>query len=233
MVDWPGIMAASLAGLLGSAHCFGMCGGIVGALQLAIPKSKFSSVIYLLNYNLGRIIGYSLLGLVAGLISLSVAKTFGINFGLNLLRIVGAIFLILMASYIGRWWLILSRFEKLGQKVFNPIRNMGKKWLPLTNPFQAILIGIFWGFLPCGLVYSALAYSATAPTVTDSVLRMTAFGIGTLPAVGFMGGFASTLKVWLQKPAVKQLAALLLLVLALWTVFPVMVQMNSTTGHHH
>jgi len=87
--------------------------------------------------------------------------------------------------------------------------------------------------LPCGLVYSALAFSATAPTLTESVLPMTAFGIGTLPAVGLMGSFAVTLKVWLQKPAVKQLAAILLLVLALWTIFPAIVQMTSSAGHHH
>ena len=233
IADWPGIFAAFLAGLLGSAHCFGMCGGIVGALQLAIPKHKSAKFIYLLNYNLGRIIGYSLLGFIASIVSLSVAKTLGVNTGLNALRLVGGLFLFLMAAYIGRWWMILSHFEKMGQNLFNPIRAMGKKWLPLSNPFQAILVGIFWGFLPCGLVYSALAFSATAPTASDSVLRMTAFGFGTLPALGLMGSFASAIKTYLQRPSVKQIAAMLLLIVALWTIFPVLMQIFSSSAHHH
>ncbi len=231
MVDWAGLIAALMAGLLGSVHCFGMCGGIAGALQLAIPK-KASTITYLFSYNFGRILGYSLLGLVAGIVSLSVAKTIGIESGLNILRIFGAVFLLLMAAYIGRWWMILSRFEQLGQKLFNPIRNFGKRWLPLSNPFQAIFLGVFWGFLPCGLVYSALAYSASATNLTESVLRMTAFGLGTLPAVGLMGGAASSLKVFLQKPAVKQFAAITLVLVAIWTVYPVIMQMLMANGGH-
>jgi len=233
IADWSGITAALIAGLLGSAHCFGMCGGIAGALQLAIPKTPRAHLIYLLSYNIGRIIGYSLLGLVAGIISLSVAKTLGVEIGLNLLRVFGAIFLFLMAAYIGRWWMILSKFEKFGQKIFNPIRNFGKKWLPLSNPFEAIVVGILWGFLPCGLVYSALAYSASATSITDAVLRMTAFGIGTLPALGLMGGIASSVKVWVQKPAVKQVAALLLLGIAVWTIYPAIMQMIPSANHLH
>ncbi len=231
MIDWAGLVAALMAGLLGSVHCFGMCGGIAGALQLAVPK-KSSVLTYLLSYNFGRILGYSILGLVAGLVSLSVAKTVGPEYGLNSLRIIGAVFLVLMAAYIGRWWMILSKFEQLGQKVFNPVRNFGKRWLPLSNPFQAVFLGIFWGFLPCGLVYSALAYSAASTNMTESVLRMTAFGIGTLPAVGLMGASAARLKTWLQKPAIKQLAAISLVVVAIWTVYPVIMQMLMSQGSH-
>ncbi len=231
--DWSGIIAALITGFLGSAHCIGMCGGIAGALQLVIPKKPAANIIYLLSYNVGRILGYAILGLLAGLISLSVAKTLGVNTGLNILRIIGAVFLILMAAYIGRWWMILARFEKLGQKLFNPIKNFGKKWLPLNNPFQAIFLGVFWGFLPCGLVYSALGFAASATSLTDAVLRMVAFGIGTLPALGLMGGFASKMKHWLQNPAIKQLAAVLLVVIAIWTAFPALMQLFSNAHQHH
>ncbi len=221
-IEFAGLAAAFLAGLLGSTHCFGMCGGISSALQLAIPKKAGATFIYLLNYNLGRILGYTILGGVVGIISVSTIKTFAPKSALDILRILGAIFLVLMAGYIGRWWMLLTKFEQLGQTFFNPLKRFGKKWLPLKRPSHAIILGTIWGFLPCGLVYSALAYSAAASSIPEAALRMTFFGLGTLPAVGLMGSSASRIKIYLQQNRVKQIAATSMLVIALWTVLPVL-----------
>ncbi len=233
IIDLAGLFAAFLAGLLGSAHCFGMCGGIASALQLAIPPHSKSSAFYLINYNVGRIIAYTLLGIIAGIVSVSAIKTFGLNSALNGLRIFSAIFLVLMAGYIGRWWMVLAKFEKIGQSIFNPMKTLSKKLLPLKNPSQALLLGTVWGFLPCGLVYSALAYSASSSNIAEAALRMMFFGLGTFPAVGLMGGAASTVKRYLQKNSIKQLAAISMLVIAFWTVWPLIKQMMGMGMHHH
>ncbi|HFB67198.1 MAG TPA: sulfite exporter TauE/SafE family protein [Aeromonadales bacterium] len=233
MIDLAGLFAAFMAGLLGSAHCFGMCGGIASALQLAVPRHSSSAKFYLINYNLGRIFGYTLLGVIAGVVSVSAIKTFGLKSALNGLRIFSAIFLILMAGYIGRWWMLLAKFEKAGQHIFNPMKNLSKKLLPLKNPWQALLLGTLWGFLPCGLVYSALAYSASSSNIAEAALRMTFFGLGTFPAVGLMGGAATTVKLYLQKNSVKQLAAISMLIIALWTVLPLIKQLLGMGMHQH
>ncbi len=235
-MDWPNLTAAFVAGLIGSIHCFGMCGGIASALQLAIPnQSSFSKWLYLINFNLGRIISYSLLGWLSGWLGFGAAKAIGADLGMNILRFAGAIFLLLMACYIGRWWMILSQFERLGIKLFNPIKNLGKKFLPLKHPGQAFSVGIFWGWMPCGLVYSSLAFAASSANASESAQRMLAFGLGTLPAVVFMGHMANSLRVWLQKPATKQLAAISLVLVAVWTIQPLIMALVNTphTTHSH
>ena len=64
------LMSAFLVGLLGGGHCIGMCGGIVGAVSMHLPQSK-SKVPFLLAYNTGRILSYTIAGAIAGLVGAS------------------------------------------------------------------------------------------------------------------------------------------------------------------
>jgi len=214
------LFASFLAGLLGSVHCFGMCGGIVGALQLAIPNNTNQNRQYLLLYNLGRLSAYTLLGLIAGFIGSSAIKLIGFQLGLNILRLISALFLILMAGYIGRWWTLLTKFEAMGSKIFNPFKRYSKRWIPLKRPIYAIPLGMLWGFLPCGLVYSAISFAVSSSSIFEGGLKMFSFGLGTIPSVLFMGGSAHVFQSFLQNRYTRLMASFAMIIIAIWTAFP-------------
>jgi len=230
MIDLFSLFAAWMTGLVGSLHCVGMCGGVSSALQLSIPQQKRSvSWMYSLLFNLGRILSYALIGALAGWLSLGSAKALGMHSGIMYLRVLGAIFLLLIAAYVGRWWLVLSKVEELGAKIFNPLKSLGKRLIPLKIPYHALLLGMAWGWMPCGLVYSSLAFAATSASALESALRMFAFGLGTLPTLLIMGQLTQHFKTFLQQNKTKQIAAILLVVVALWTLYPLFANMNSHT----
>ena len=154
--------AALLVGLLGSSHCIGMCGGIVAALNMGIDPGPTAArkpvILYQLVYNSGRIISYVLVGLAAGALGSSLAEL-GVKpiFG----KLLAAGFLIALGLYLANWWRGLVVLERLGSKLWRHIQPLGKRLLPIQNPLHAFLLGMLWGWLPCGLVYAAVAWSLT------------------------------------------------------------------------
>lgn len=178
----PDFIGALMIGLVGSGHCMGMCGGIASLLSMGSPHSSSSSLIPLF-YNFGRLTSYALIGaLVGGAVS-GLTELSGLTQSLAWLRLVAAIFMILVALYIAKWWQGLLVIEKLGQHVWKFISPSGKRLLPLKSPFHALPFGFIWGWLPCGLVYSALTWSAVSGSAGSGGLIMVAFGIGTLPSM--------------------------------------------------
>jgi hypothetical protein len=178
----PDFIGALMIGLVGSGHCMGMCGGIASLLSIGTSQTKTSSLIPLF-YNFGRLVSYMLIGaLVGGAIS-GLTELSGLNSSLAWLRFVAAIFMILVALYIAKWWQGLLVIEKLGQYLWKFISPAGKQLLPLKSPLHALPFGFIWGWLPCGLVYSALTWSAVSGSALNGGLIMLAFGVGTLPSM--------------------------------------------------
>lgn len=227
------LIAAFLTGLLGSMHCFGMCGGVIAALQLAQPKDNPKPLQYIFFYNLGRLSAYTTLGILAALVGSATIKMIGMKTGINILRLITALVLIMMAGYIGKWWMILTHLESVGKKLFNPLQQHSRKWLPLSRPIQALPLGILWGFLPCGLVYSSIAYAMSSASIFEGALKMFFFGLGTLPAVIFMGTSTTRLRKIIQNHQVRILASLLMIVIALWTAWPAVKMMFFNMSMHH
>ncbi|MGL6251303.1 MAG: sulfite exporter TauE/SafE family protein, partial [Billgrantia desiderata] len=186
----PPLLAAFVFGLLGGAHCIGMCGGIMSALTFAVPPSMRSPARLsglLLGYNLGRIFSYMDAGALVASLGTLVALTPAARVGL---QVFAAIMLILMALYIANWWKGLLRVEALGRRLWRHLEPFGKRLMPVVKVPQAIALGAVWGWLPCGLVYSMLAWSlATADPLFGAAL-MAAFGLGTLPSL-LVTGFAA------------------------------------------
>ncbi|MDW1913391.1 sulfite exporter TauE/SafE family protein, partial [Vibrio sp. 707] len=113
----PEFLGALLIGLVGAGHCMGMCGGIASLLSLGSSSSKSSPTIPLF-YNLGRLSSYALIGaLVGGAIS-GLSELSGLAQSLAWLRFVAAIFMILVALYIAKWWQGLLIVEKMGQHLW-------------------------------------------------------------------------------------------------------------------
>jgi len=181
------ILAALTMGALGSFHCVGMCGPLALSLPLNNNSTwaKFSGA---LLYNGGRIVTYSVFGLLFGLLG----KTFAL-FGFQqwLSVILGA--LIILFVLLPKRVSSLQR-RNAGLWFYEKVRSsLGKLFLQ-RNQASLFLIGLLNGLLPCGLVYMAAAGAVAAGNVTDSVLFMAFFGLGTLPvmwSVAFFGNYVS------------------------------------------
>jgi len=176
-------LSAFVIGLLGSGHCIGMCGGITTMLTSAIAQQQNSSKQFKLvsAYHLGRIFSYSLIGAIVGFSSSIAAKSMGVPLGF--LRIVAAIFLILLGLYLGQWLMWLTKIESFGKVLWRYLSPLSKRFIPINNAKQAIALGAVWGWLPCGLVYSTLTWSLASGNAMSGALIMASFGMGTLPAL--------------------------------------------------
>jgi sulfite exporter TauE/SafE len=216
MIDWTAITAAFALGLFSSAHCVGMCGGIMGALSMAIPaKAKARRWFILLSYNLGRILSYTFMGILVGLFARQITESGGLLW----LRWLAGLLLIAMGLYLANWWRGLTHLEAAGRYLWAYLQPLGKSLMPVNHPAKALLLGGIWGWLPCGLVYSTLAYAMTQGTSTGAGAVMLAFGLGTLPSVLATGIAAQQLGRLLQRPGLRWSLALLVILFGFWTIW--------------
>ncbi|HQR60095.1 MAG TPA: sulfite exporter TauE/SafE family protein [Methylophilaceae bacterium] len=202
--------SAFLVGLLGGGHCVGMCGGIVGAVTLSLPGQRPKTP-YLLAYNFGRIASYTLAGGVAGLIG---ASGFFLNHVLpveKVLYALASLMLVVLGLYLAGIWQGVLVLERAGGLLWRRLQPLSRKLLPLHSTPQAFTLGLLWGWLPCGLVYSVLVAALATGSALQGGLLMLAFGLGTLPTLLAMGMAAVRLKALLQNLWVRRLSGLLVL----------------------
>jgi len=219
------VLPALLIGLLGAGHCFGMCGGIASALTFAlgdnVGAAKKTQI--LIFYSLGRIISYMLIG--AGF---SFAFSLLPDSAIQHMRWFTGILLVLMGLYVSGWWKVLSALERLGAKPWALVQPLAARMMPVQNVLQAFLFGAIWGWLPCGLVYTATVYAAAQASLTEGALSMLAFGIGTLPAILSIGALANALKNVLQSKGFRAASGIVLIVFGVWTIWSM-----GHGSHHH
>ena len=212
-------LTAFVIGLLGGVHCLGMCGGIVGALTFGLPEAQrrgLKLLPYQLAYNLGRILSYTLAGAVAGGLGVLLGGVLPVQLGQNVLIVFAAVFMILMGLYIGGWWNGLTLVEKAGGSLWRRVEPLGRKMMPVTSVAQAFVLGLVWGWLPCGLVYSVLVWAVSAGSAQQGAVLMAAFGLGTLPNLLLMGAAAGWLGMHIKKPAVRYVAGGLIVAYGLY-----------------
>jgi hypothetical protein len=227
-------IAAFLLGLFSTVHCIAMCGSVIGALTLSLPKeireSHKQMFPYVLNYNLGRLLSYSIAGFIVGLL-ISPIGEFG---GHQILRYLSTVVMIAMGLYLAGWFPKFARMERIGAPIWRLLQPLGQKMLPVKRHSQAFFLGAVWGWLPCGLVYSALAISATMGDPVDSALVMLAFGAGTLPAVMGAGIFTGFLASLAKTKSLRQVAGVSIIVMALVAFFwPLSHGDHNHAGHEH
>jgi uncharacterized protein len=219
MNDLALISAFSL-GLAGAGHCLGMCGGIAAALNLG-GKIRTSTTI---AYHVGRVCSYTSLGALLGFASAAV----DIGVWTLSLRYLAGILLIGMGLYIGNWWRGMALLEQAGSKLWQPVQKLSSRWLPVHHWHQALPLGLCWGLMPCGLIYSSLAWAATANNGLHSALLMLAFGLGTLPAMLATSLGAHRLQDLLRKRGLKVVIALLLITSGAWTLYVTYTHSNHS-----
>ncbi|HRX71220.1 MAG: sulfite exporter TauE/SafE family protein [Candidatus Competibacteraceae bacterium] len=216
------LLPAFLIGLTGGIHCFGMCGGIVGALTLGLPPAPGHPLLirlpYLLAYNLGRILSYVIAGALAGGIGTWTAHLLSIHHAQLGLQILAGLFMILLGLYLAGWWSALSRLEQAGGFLWRRIEPWGRRFLPVRTPLQAFNIGLIWGWLPCGLVYSVLVWAVGAGSALEGGLLLLSFGLGTLPTLLAMGTAATTLMGFIRRPAVRATVGVLVILFGIYEI---------------
>jgi hypothetical protein len=175
------IGAAFLLALLGGAHCAGMCGGFVGALQMN-RAPQLSAATLSFGYHAGRLTSYTLAGLLAGMVGGAVYATDILPLQVVLLFAGSAMLLAIGAALLGkRAW--LARLEPLGAHLWRRLAPFARRVYPPRTRTQAYATGLLWGWIPCGMVYAALPLALTAGDAFSGAVIMAGFGLGTLPTM--------------------------------------------------
>ena len=210
------LFALFIVGLLGGGHCAGMCGGIVGALSMQSPARGAAALLVHLSYNVGRIASYVLAGFVAGLLGQAASNLLAWQNGLYLFA---SLMLIAMGLYLLGLPQFLAPLERGGQTLWQRIQPLTARFLPVRGPAQALPLGLLWGWLPCGLVYSALTTALAAGSAAKGALAMLAFGLGTLPNLLLAGVLLTRFTRFAQSRAIRRVSGLLVLSYGIMGVF--------------
>ena len=212
------LAALFAAGLASGVHCVGMCGGIVAAFgtQRVIPVAvaqapRCAGVARLLAFNGGRISSYALGGALAGLAGGAAAAMAGVMPVQALLYAAANVMLVLVGLYLMGAARLLTRLEALGGPLWRRLQPYAARGLGARTVPQAYVAGLAWGWLPCGLVYGALAAAAFAGSPEGGALAMLAFGLGTLPNLLAAGFAAVQLRQWFARRAVRVAAGAVVL----------------------
>ncbi len=213
-------LAAFTLSLLGGAHCAGMCGGFVSALQVQRPR-EISAARLAAGYHTGRITSYALAGVLVGTIggALYAADLLPLQM---ILLVAGSLMLLAIgASLFGRasW---LKRLEPLGLGVWRMVGPVARRVYPPRSSGQALLAGLAWGWIPCGMVYAALPLALVAGGPWQGAVVMLAFGLGTLPnmiavdiAVTKLGGAGSSAPRAIVRTWIRPIAGAVIVVFGL------------------
>lgn len=222
MTNEISLIAAFMTGMLGSLHCVGMCGGIVGALSMGLPaetRNRFWRLLpYQLLYNSGRILSYVIAGALVAWLGAETANQLGQS-SHSIGKWLSGLFMVALGLYIAGWWQLLGILERGGSHLWKYLQPLGRHFLPVNNPLQAFGLGLVWGWLPCGMVYAMLTFALSSQDSVQGALIMLAFGLGTLPMLFLMGGMASRLGDFVRRPLVRQLAGTLILLFGLYSLF--------------
>lgn len=212
-----------VVGLLGSVHCAAMCGGIVSALSLAPVRVRAfpvpvraaapmrASLANVGAYNLGRIASYMFAGALAG----GAAGSARSLAGLPALQAGGYwlanLMLIALGLYLMDAWRGLAWLEQGGRSLWRHMQPLMRRVGPPDTPGKMVATGFLWGWLPCGMVYSALVTAMLSGSAASGAEVMFAFGLGTLPMLLALGAAGARLRAFLARRTVRVASGLVVL----------------------
>lgn len=225
-------IAALLAGLLGSAHCLGMCAGISGLFAMHASASGLRAQLPLaITYNLGRLLSYTILGYAVAAVGSRFVDVMPKLAGP--VRLIAGAVIILIGLQIAFDLRPLAFLERMGGAVWERIAPVSRRFLPVTSAPRALGLGLLWGLLPCGLVYSVLLVAASSGAAADGAMIMLAFGIGTTPAMLMTGLGAARLSLLMRQRRTRLGAGLLIVILGVLTLAMPVLSAMSAGGNHH
>jgi sulfite exporter TauE/SafE len=219
-------------GLFGGAHCVAMCGGLVG-IACASPcgAARRRRLPYWLAYNAGRIASYTAIGVVLGSIGGIAGGSLPLDMLRYCLRAFAAVSMLAVGLHLTGLPSMISGVTKLGARLWRCAEPLAQRLLPLRTPLHALALGSIWGLMPCGLLYGAMALSASADTAAEGALTMAAFGLGTLPVMLTMSALAQSVARWLARAWVRRAAGVVVLGLGLVATTGLVRQATSPSHH--
>ncbi len=216
------LVVAFNLGLFSTLHCLGMCGGIIGALALGSGSTGGSGrnkpYRFVIAYNAGRIISYSLAGAIAGVMAQSFVNTLPEG-GHHALQIVAGLILVLIGLHLAGLFPRVRYIEAAGLKLWRLIQPLARYFIPVQTTGQALIVGMIWGWLPCALVYSTLLWSAASGDVMTGSLIMLVFGFGTLPGMITAGIAGTGVMVYLKRKDIRRWASVIIILFGLASPF--------------
>lgn len=191
MSAWALPVALALGGFASGLHCAGMCGGISAGFTLVRKEEVLKRQ---LAFNAGRITSYAVAGAIAGALGSAGAYAAGVLPAQTLTLLFASAFALLAGIHLAGYGFPLARLEKLGLPIWRQVQPFAARFLPARTLPQAYAAGLAWGWLPCGLVYGALAAAVFAGGALEGAIAMVGFGLGTLPWLLAAGVFAAKLR---------------------------------------
>ena len=204
----------------------------MGALSLSLPieirQKKLAQFKFVLLYNIGRLLSYTAAGMVAGAFGIEILKALGLEQAHDVLRYLGVIFMVAIGLYLAGWFPQVAQLERVGRPVWQHIEPYARKLMPVNTPLKALIYGIAWGWLPCGLVYVVLLMTVTAGSAMQGASMMLAFGLGTLPTMMSAGIMASWISRFSRSQLTRQIIGLIIVAMAVASLF-----IGGGDVHHH
>lgn len=218
-------------------HCWAMCGGIIVALSAGIPPSPartpWRHALLITGFSAGRILSYAVAGILAGAAgSLALAQASRLSAYLAL-QLAAALILILVGLHLAGWFPRLAALDMLGAKLWRWLQPLGRPFLPVDNLPKALVVGALWGWLPCGLVYSALLWTTAQADPLFGGVAMLAFGLGTLPGMIGAGLVAQRAAAPRRRLVLRRAAAVLLIAIAAFSATAALRHASLDAEHVH
>jgi len=240
-MSWALAASAITLGLVSAPHCAAMCGGIAVASQVAgdstarrrlpLAPSRAARSVIVAAQNGGRLASYAIAGAIAGGAGEVVGKA-ALGGARDLLQIAAAIAVLVAGATLAGVVPARTSLERLGLPLWRRLQPMGKRLLPIDTWRSAVLFGMIWGFLPCGLVYSALSLAALSGSVFGGVTTMLAFGLGTAPALAVMGTAAGTIGGLVRRPGMRKGAGALVALFGVVQIAFAVQTIHAHASHH-
>ena len=210
------LLPVFLVGLLGSVHCAGMCGGVVGALSLAPPRARPAAVIAVAPaaaaappvlrtaaYNAGRIASYCAAGALAGGLAGGAARLAALPLLQGAAYVAANLLLAALGLHLMNAWRGIARIEQGGRFVWRRVAPLLRRVGPPDTPGRMFAAGVLWGWLPGARVYSVLVTAMLSGSARAGAAVMLAFGLGTLPMMMGLGLAAARLRTALGSQRVR------------------------------
>lgn len=228
------LAAAFVAGLAGSAHCLGMCGGIVAAIGLGTAGADAGparGIGYALLYNGGRIASYTVAGVLVGSVGMLAGGAIQSPATGVVLRVLTGAVLVAIGLQVAFGLRLLQPIERLGYRLWARVAPLARHAMGRRGPLAALGLGALWGWLPCGLVYGMLFAALAAANPLEAGGLMAAFGLGTAPAMVATGAFASRFRRLAGDTRFRRAAGLVVVALGLWTAAFALVMLGAGRPH--
>jgi len=228
------VIAAFIAGLAGSAHCFGMCGGMASAVGLRARTNSLSytsAAVRTALYHLGRLGGYASVGAIGGAFGHSAHWALDLTRFEGALRATAGVLTVLISIRILWRWNAFAFLERVGARIWMKLQPITIHAANGSHLWSNVAVGLLWGWLPCGLVYSVAIMTMTTNGPAEGSAVMIAFGFGTLPAMLSSSVAAASLPQLTRRSWFRHATGAAMLICGLWMVVGASLPIHTLHAH--